>query len=87
MFISTVVDICYVFPMDFSMPKLFFAVVHVVVFLFTQAMLVPMAEDLLGWTERDTSIFYSAAGVEVSYSVHIHGCILFKWCQKRGNNS
>lgn len=28
-------------------------------------MLVPMAEYLLDWTETDTSIFYSAAGVEV----------------------
>ena len=28
-------------------------------------MLVPMAEALMGWTERDISIFFSAAGVEV----------------------
>ena len=32
----------------------------------SQTMLVPMAENLLGWTERDTSIFYSVAGLEVS---------------------
>ena len=33
-------------------------------------MIVPMAENLLGWTDRDSSIFYSVAGVEVSQSAY-----------------
>jgi len=31
-----------------------------------QTMLVPMAKNLLEWTEEEISIFYSAAGVEAS---------------------
>ena len=33
-----------------------------------QTMIVPMAENLLGWTDRESSIFYSVAGVEVGQS-------------------
>ena len=36
-----------------------------------QAMLVPIAEALLGWTEKDTSIFFSAAGVLVQCNARI----------------
>ena len=35
-------------------------------------MFVPMAENLLHWTEKDISYFYSAAGVEV--------CVVFSVC-------
>lgn len=35
-----------------------------------QTMLVPMAETLLDWTEKDISIFYSCAGVEVRIIIH-----------------
>ena len=31
-----------------------------------QSFVVPMAENLLHWHEKETSIFYSVAGVEVS---------------------
>lgn len=34
-----------------------------------QAMCVPMVKDLLGWTEREISFFYSAAGLVVSKPV------------------
>ena len=38
-------------------------------------MLVPMAEVLLDWTERDTSIFFSCAGVEViACDIHSESC-------------
>lgn len=41
-------------------------------------MCVPMAKDLLGWTDRDISFFYSAAGVVVSCALHarIDDCVI-----------
>lgn len=35
-----------------------------------QALVVPIAEDLLDWHEKETSIFYSVAGVEVHTYIH-----------------
>lgn len=36
-------------------------------------MCVPMAKDLLKWTDRDISFFFSGAGVVVSYDTYEYG--------------
>ena len=40
-------------------------------------MIVPMMEDLLGWTEFETSLFFCGAGIDVSRSVTMFQRLLY----------